>query len=137
MSLVSARGPTDRKERVTPELVRILRKCCISPRHRGYACIFESVELMFYQEDSDQPLTKKIYPNVAKKQGTTAVRVEKNIRDAIRGGWEKGGREAMSDILGCGREKPPTNGEFISCACEKMLEMVYDGDRRQRPPEYK
>ena len=115
-----------REEGVRSELIRLLRDCQISPRHKGYSCICDSVLLMFSSGDYCQSLTKKIYPLVAQKQGATAERVEKNLRDAIRSGWTSGGRSSIPLLLGCGRDKPPTNGEFISCVCEKLVEIIHD-----------
>lgn len=116
---------TERTEELLPELVQILRDCRISSRHRGYACIFDSVQLIYHQPGYMQSLTKKIYPHVAKLYDTTASRVEKNIRDAIRNAWENGGKAPMCELLGCGDTKPPSNGQLIGAVCEKLREIIY------------
>lgn len=117
------------KDDMMPELVRILRDCCVSPRHRGYICIFDSVQLIQQYPALGQSITKEIYPTVARKNNTTDSRAEKNIRDAIKSAWENGGRVAMPEQLGCGQSRPPTNSEFILAVCEKLREKLYEKDR--------
>jgi two-component system response regulator (stage 0 sporulation protein A) len=114
-----------KEDGIRPEMTRLLRACGISPKHRGYSFICDSACFMLRENDSGQLLTKNIYPQVAQKNGTTAVRVEKNIRDAIRVSWESGGRESIAEVLGCGGTRPPTNLEFLACVCEKVAEILY------------
>lgn len=125
---------TQKRDDMMPELVRILRDCSVSPRHRGYTCIFDCVQLIQQQPTLGQSITKLIYPSVARKNNTTAARAEKNIRDAIRGAWESGGKDIMPDYLGCGRDKPPTNSEFILAVCEKLREKMYERERSASSP---
>lgn len=117
------------EEEMQPELIRLLRECCFEPRHKGYTCIFDSVCLVLQQPSFSQSLSKKIYPHVAEKQKTTVTRVEKNIRDAIRNAWERGGDQVMPLHLGCGGERAPSNGQLIYSLCETMRENMLKRDR--------
>lgn len=117
----------EREEKLFPELVRLLRDCGFSPQHRGYACIVDSVQMLLKEVEYYQSLTKKVYPHIARKQSTTPIRVEKNIRDAIRHAWSKGDRQAIQKYLGFGDdEKPPSNGKLISSICERLRETLYE-----------
>lgn len=124
MQISTRHRNAEREEELLPELVRIMRRCCLSPRHRGYACILDSVQLLYHQPGYGQSLTKKIYPYIAKKNFTTNTRVEKNIRDAIHHAWNNGGQDVIPEYLGCGRGKVPSNGQLIACICEKLRETL-------------
>ena len=69
-------------------------------------------------------ITKRLYPEVAERFGTSASKVERAIRHAIEVAWNKGKIENINQIFGVkvysGNEKP-TNGEFIALVADKML----------------
>ena len=62
-------------------------------------------------------VTKVLYPEVAKKFGTTPSRVERAIRHAIEVAWDRGDIDVLNSYFGYtinnGRGKP-TNSEFIA-----------------------
>jgi len=125
----------EREDELLLALSRMLRACYISPQHRGYACIFDSVCLILHHDCYAQSLTKKVYPQIAVKHQATAIRVEKNMRDAIKTAWANGGRDVMPAYLGCGHTKPPTNGQFISAVCEKLKETLLQKEKTA-PEQY-
>lgn len=133
MHLYTLYRSVEREEEMFPELMRLMRECGFSPRHKGYACIVDSIRLIYQQPEYGQSLTKKVYPYIAKKQGTKPARVEKNIRDAIRHAWEKGNQGAIRECLGMrgDSDKPPSNGKLISTLCERLRETMHE---KQRPP---
>ncbi|MBE6950777.1 MAG: hypothetical protein E7451_05505 [Ruminococcaceae bacterium] len=62
-------------------------------------------------------VTKEIYPAVAKLFGSTASRVERNMRHAIESAWDRGDYYSIESVFGgsISEEKgKPTNGEFIA-----------------------
>lgn len=84
---------------------------------KGYRCL--AITIPMYHEEPEQSLTKEIYPAVARRFGYRSwKRVEKQIRDAIEAGWEKGNPEVWEMYFPGG--KRPSNGEFIS----KLSEML-------------
>lgn len=125
LQLYSLYSWAERTDNIVPELVQILRDCRISSRHKGYACIFDCVRLIYRQPDYIQSLTKKIYPYVAQLHHTTPSRVEKNIRDAVHNAWANGGNVTIPAVLDCGESKAPSNGHLIGAICEKLRETVY------------
>ena len=69
--------------------------------------------LMTYPEDNPS-VTKILYPEVAKKHKTTAVRVERAIRSAIEVAWDKY-EDTIKNIIGCPFiNYRPTNSEFLA-----------------------
>ncbi len=44
-------------------------------------------------------VTKRLYPEIAKKNGTTASRVERAIRHAIEVAWDRGRRGYPQQLL--------------------------------------
>ncbi len=59
-------------------------------------------------------LTKEIYPAIAKAAGTSAARVERNMRYAIQAAWDNlAGADGRLRYYGP-TVQPPTVGEFIA-----------------------
>ena len=58
-------------------------------------------------------ITKWLYPEVAKKYGTSWYNVEKNIRFAVALAWELR-RDKLTDIAKFDLYRRPTNSQFIS-----------------------
>jgi two-component system response regulator (stage 0 sporulation protein A) len=69
-------------------------------------------------------ITKRLYPAVAKKHGSTASRVERSIRHAIQVAWQKGAGPRFTDMMGYtsfanGWADKPTNSHFIAAVAER------------------
>lgn len=69
-------------------------------------------------------ITKVLYPAIARKNKTTASRVERAIRHAIEVAWGRGKMETIDEVFGytisTGKGKP-TNSEFIAMITDKIL----------------
>ena len=73
---------------------------------------------------------KGLYPEIAKKNGTTASRVERAIRHAIEVAWDRGDVDTLNSYFGYtihNLRGKPTNSEFIAMIADKMRL-----DKRQR-----
>ena len=71
-----------------------------------------------------------LYPEIAKKNGTTASRVERAIRHAIEVAWDRGDVDTLNSYFGYtihNLRGKPTNSEFIAMIADKMRL-----DKRQR-----
>ena len=80
----------------------------------GFACVCEAARLMMY--DVDLPLTKVVYPEVARICGGNASRVERAIRSAIVYAWKNRDDRVWQYYFAPGRDgqiECPTNGEFL------------------------
>lgn len=62
-------------------------------------------------------LTKELYPTIARKHGSTAARVERNIRHSLDKAWGRGSVKAQFDVFRWSYSPEhgrPTVGEYIA-----------------------
>ena len=65
------------------------------PAHiKGYQYLREAIMITVEDMDVINAVTKVLYPEVAKRFGTTASRVERAIRHAIEVAWDRGDRKS-------------------------------------------
>lgn len=94
------------------------------PAHiKGYHYLRDSIIMAVREPEIINSITKQLYPNVAKKNSTTASRVERAIRHAIEVAWDRGDVDVLTSYFGYtihnGRGKP-TNSEFIAMISDKL-----------------
>lgn len=70
-------------------------------------------------------VTKELYPNIARKYGTTASRVEQAIRHVIKVTWVNGNKNELEKFFGIRAKKRPCNSEFISKMADILLSHYY------------
>ena len=71
--------------------VKILRKCHLNSKYKGYLYIQDSVDIIISYIENDQTttcITKDIYPVIAHKYNSTISSVEAAIRHAIYRCWD-------------------------------------------------
>jgi two-component system response regulator (stage 0 sporulation protein A) len=94
------------------------------PSHiKGYQYIRDSILLMNEDKEYIGAITKKLYPEIAKKYQTTSSRVERAIRHAIEVSWNRGDYDLMDEIFGHSVDfdrAKPTNSEFIATLADKI-----------------
>lgn len=110
---------SNRTENGEKELRRELRKLLVRigvPAHlKGYNFINEALVLAYYNQSYIGEITKKLYPEIAKKFGTTASRVERAIRHAFEVAINNGDIEFHQKIFTMSVNKgKPTNSEAIA-----------------------
>lgn len=94
------------------------------PAHiKGYQYIRTAILMVIENMDMLNYITKRLYPEIAKKYSTTSSRVERAIRHSIEVAWNRGRAETMNDIFGytvhTGKGKP-TNSEFIAMVADRI-----------------
>lgn len=94
------------------------------PAHiKGYQYIRTAIMMVVDNMELLNYITKQLYPEIAKKYGTTSSRVERAIRHSIEVAWTRGRPETMDDIFGytidTGKGKP-TNSEFIAMVADRI-----------------
>lgn len=74
----------------------------INPKHKGYCLIKDCIMLILNNEDISYSmnLSKKVYPIIAEKYGTSSSVVERNVRFAIVNAVGSLGVEKFQSILG-------------------------------------
>ena len=94
------------------------------PAHiKGYQYLREAIILTINDMDMINAVTKVLYPEVAKKFGTTPSRVERAIRHAIEVAWDRGDIEVLQKFFGytvSNIKGKPTNSEFIAMIADSL-----------------
>lgn len=118
IEIVDIKSPTQ-EQKVT----HILQLLGIPAHIHGYRYVREAIMMAVEDFKVVNAITKILYPEIAKKHGTTPSRVERAIRHAIGVFWERRNNEGVASIIGCcmdvgnGR---PTNSEFIATVADKI-----------------
>ncbi len=95
------------------------------PAHiKGYQFLREAIKMAVENPDIINSITKRLYPEVAKRFSTSPSKVERAIRHAIEVAWNRGKIENINSLFGVkvyGHNEKPTNGEFIALVADKMI----------------
>ena len=95
------------------------------PAHiKGYQYLREAI-LITAADPSvlNKAVTKILYPEIARRYGTTALRVERCIRSAIEIAWDRASPETLPKYFGCtvsSQRGKPSNAEFIALLAERL-----------------
>ena len=90
-------------------VTEILHQIGVPAHIKGYQFLRDAILLTMDEPDYINAVTKRLYPEIAKKNGTTASRVERAIRHAIEVAWDRGDVDTLfhsfhlnsgSDLLG-------------------------------------
>ncbi len=94
------------------------------PAHiKGYQYLREAILIAVNDMEVINAVTKVLYPEVAKRFGTTASRVERAIRHAIEVAWDRGDLETLQKYFGytvSNVKGKPTNSEFIAMIADRL-----------------
>ena len=95
------------------------------PAHiKGYQYLREAIMIAVDDMDVINAVTKVLYPEVAKRFGTTPSRVERAIRHAIEVAWDRGDLETLQKFFGytvSNAKGKPTNSEFIAMIADRLV----------------
>lgn len=123
-----ARAEQRRDTRDTREMDERISNIFITvgiPAHiKGYQFLREAIKMAVENPDIINSITKRLYPEVAKRFETSPSKVERAIRHAIEVAWNRGKIENINSLFGVkvyGHNEKPTNGEFIALVADKMI----------------
>ena len=111
-------------------VTEILHQIGVPAHIKGYQFLRDAILLTMDEPDYINAVTKRLNPEIAKKNGTTASRVERAIRHAIEVAWDRGDVDTLNSYFGYtihNLRGKPTNSEFIAMIADKMRL-----DKRQR-----
>lgn len=95
-----------------------------TPAHlKGYRYTVYAIEQAVKDADMVECMTKRLYPAVAEKFGTTPSRAERAIRHAIETTWDRGDLDVIYSYFGNTIQKKkgkPTNSEFIAMLANRI-----------------
>ena len=104
-------------------VTEILHQIGVPAHIKGYQFLRDAILLTAADPDYINAVTKRLYPQIAKQNGTTASRVERAIRHAIEVAWDRGDVEVLNSYFGYtihNLRGKPTNSEFIAMIADKM-----------------
>ena len=94
------------------------------PAHiKGYQFLRDAILLTIADHGYINAVTKRLYPEIAKRNMTTASRVERAIRHAIEVAWDRGDVDTLNSYFGYtihNLRGKPTNSEFIAMISDKI-----------------
>ena len=120
----AAEAPTRRgASNLEMQVTEIIHQIGVPAHIKGYQYLRDAI-LMAIEDDSIiNAVTKRLYPAVAKKHGTTSSRVERAIRHAIEVAWDRGDVDTLTAYFGYtihNERGKPTNSEFIAMISDKF-----------------
>ena len=113
------------------QVTAIIHEVGVPAHIKGYQYLREAILLAVADREVINAVTKVLYPEVAKRFGTTASRVERAIRHAIEVAWDRGDLETLQKYFGytvSNVKGKPTNSEFIAMIADRLqLNMQREG----------
>ena len=104
-------------------VTEILHQIGVPAHIKGYQFLRDAILMTMENQDYINSVTKRLYPEIAKKNYTSSSRVERAIRHAIEVAWSRGKMETLDSLFGytinTGKGKP-TNSEFIALIADKI-----------------
>ena len=104
-------------------VTEILHQIGVPAHIKGYQFLRDAILLTMNEPEYINAVTKRLYPEIAKRNGTTASRVERAIRHAIEVAWGRGELDTLNSLFGYtvnGGKGKPTNSEFIALIADKI-----------------
>jgi two-component system response regulator (stage 0 sporulation protein A) len=114
----------DRNAALEARVTAIIHEVGVPAHIKGYQYLREAILIAVYDMDVINAVTKVLYPEVAKRFGTTASRVERAIRHAIEVAWDRGDLETLQKYFGytvSNAKGKPTNSEFIAMISDRLV----------------
>ena len=103
------------------EAFALLSRLGITANYEGFFHAAYSVALARQQPERLLLVTKWLYPEVAKKYGTTWQCVERNIRTIVALAWTRN-PEYLQQLAGYPMIQKPRAGQFISILTDRLLQ---------------
>ena len=105
------------------EVTRIIHQIGVPTYIKGYQYLRMAIMLVVEDCDIIDSATKRLYPSVARKYGTTTSRVEGAIRKAIDIAWDRGDVDILNSYFGytiANNRGKPTPTEFIAMIADHL-----------------
>lgn len=123
--MLSGSGATRETVRDSMEstVTAIIHEIGVPAHIKGYQYLREAIMITVEDMEVINAVTKVLYPEVAKRYGTTASRVERAIRHAIEVAWDRGDLETLQRYFGytvSNAKGKPTNSEFIAMIADRL-----------------
>ena len=104
-------------------VTEILHQIGVPAHIKGYQFLRDAILMTMENIEYINSVTKRLYPEIARRNATTASRVERAIRHAIEVAWDRGDVDTLNGYFGYtihNLRGKPTNSEFIAMIADKM-----------------
>jgi two-component system response regulator (stage 0 sporulation protein A) len=111
------------RQNLETHVTAIIHEIGVPAHIKGYQYLREAILIAVEDMDVINAVTKVLYPEVAKRFGTTASRVERAIRHAIEVAWDRGDLDTLQRYFGYtvnSAKGKPTNSEFIAMIADRL-----------------
>lgn len=107
-------------ENYDEKIAILLKKTGVTPANCGWKYLTEAIKMVVDDADVIDGITKRLYPDVAKKFKTTASAVERAIRNSVLKAFDNMPTYMIYVIFGntLTKRDTATNSEFIATLAE-------------------
>ena len=112
------------RQNLESSVTSIIHEIGVPAHIKGYQYLREAIMMTVQDMDVINAVTKVLYPDVARKYGTTSSRVERAIRHAIEVAWDRGDLDTLQKYFGftvSNAKGKPTNSEFIAMIADRLV----------------
>ncbi len=112
------------RQNLEANVTAIIHEIGVPAHIKGYQYLREAIMMTVEDMDVINAVTKVLYPDVARKFGTTSSRVERAIRHAIEVAWDRGDLDTLQKYFGftvSNAKGKPTNSEFIAMIADRLV----------------
>ncbi len=123
MTLLEMKQLTLENDDLESRVTSILHNMGVPAHIKGYNFLRQSIIMATEDPAVISLVTKRLYPDIAKANGTTPSRVERAIRHAIEVAWDRGNVDVLNEYFGYtinNMRGKPTNSEFIAMISDKL-----------------
>lgn len=118
----------DASEMIRNETEAILMEIGVPCHLSGFRYLITGVQLMIEDPTIAQSITKRLYPEIATREGRSGRLVERNMRNAIEVATNNGDPEIMQHYFGntiLASKGKATNTQFIVTLAREVKRRVY------------
>lgn len=112
-----------RNDQLRLAVTNVILELGVPANIRGYLYLREAIIIKMDSPNHMISMTKALYPGIAGMFQTSAPRVERAIRHAIKVAWERGDLSMRQKIFCHAAANPewrPTNSEFIATIVDRL-----------------
>lgn len=123
VSLLNIRREKTADNDLETRVTAVLHNMGVPAHIKGYGFLRQAVIMAVEEPEVISLVTKRLYPDIAKMNGTTASRVERAIRHAIEVAWDRGNVDVLNEYFGYtinNMRGKPTNSEFVAMISDKI-----------------
>lgn len=123
VSLLNSRERPRQSSDLESRVTDVLHNMGVPAHIKGYGFLRQSIIMVVNDPEVISLVTKRLYPDIARMNSTTASRVERAIRHAIEVAWDRGNVDVLNDYFGYtinNMRGKPTNSEFIAMIADRL-----------------